>query len=66
MEDTYETLYDCPECENGKLKEHSKKCPKCGTKLRFCDRNSHLVDESDYDDEISMCHDCEQATLDKF
>jgi len=59
-----EKYYDCPECENQNLKEHSKQCPDCGTELRFCEEKGHFVDEGDYDEEASMCSDCWQGKLD--
>jgi hypothetical protein len=65
MEVIRETFYDCPECENQKLKQHSKQCPICGTELRFCGEKGHFVNEGDYDEEVAMCSDCWQGKVDR-
>jgi uncharacterized protein with PIN domain len=65
MGDMREKYYDCPECKNQHLKEHSTLCPDCGADLRFCGEKSHFVDEGDYDEEVGMCTNCWQGKLDR-
>ena len=66
MEDTREEFFDCPECENKKLKMNSKECPECGAELKLCEGDNHLVEVSDCDEETGLCSICTDNAYDKF